>query len=138
MAKTKSRSRGSLDTNALLRLILGDVSLHTAAVERLLAGGGMFEVASAAIIEMVYVLEKILHKDRALIQENVFAITRHQQFLTDKKLFEHCMPLYTMHPSLSITDCALLAHARMRKATPLYTFDQKLVRHSDKDAITPA
>lgn len=133
----KSKSRGSLDTNVLLRLILGDVPSHTEAVDQLLAKGGEFHVADSAIIELVYVLESILHKDRSLIQENVFAIVRHKQCLANATLFDLCMPLYVAHPSLSITDCALLSYARLQKSVPLYTFDQKLVKHSEGDAKIP-
>ena len=133
----KSKSGGSFDTNMRLRLVLGDVPSQTHAVEGILAAGVAFDVSNAALIEMVYVLEKILRKDRMLIQENVSAITRDKRFLTSKKLFAECMPLYVEHPSLSMVDCVLLTEARLRKAIPLYTFDQKLVQHSNEDAIVP-
>ncbi|MBI5470489.1 PIN domain-containing protein [Candidatus Kaiserbacteria bacterium] len=132
----KSRLQGSFDTNALLRLVLGDVPAQTAAVESLLEKGGIFEVADAALIEMIFVLEKILKMDRSLIQENVFAITRHKQFIINKKLFEKCMPLYCAHKSLSIVDCALVSYARLRKA-PLYTFDKDLIKYAEGDAKNP-
>ena len=132
----KNRPHGSFDTNMLLRLVLGDVPVQTQAAERLLGRGGTFEVADVAVIEMVFVLEKLLHKDRALIQENVFAITRHKQFLTNKKLFEACMPLYSAHPSLSIVDCALISYAKLGKA-PLYTFDKDIINHAKGDAKIP-
>lgn len=126
----RSKHTGSLDTNTLLRLILGDVPEQTDAIERLLAKGGIFKVTDAVLTEMIYVLEKVLHKDRVLIQENVFAITRHKQFLTNKKLFERCMPLYRAHPKLSITDCLLVAHAELDNA-PLYTFDKDIAKCTD-------
>ena len=132
----KPKQRGSFDTNAILRLVLGDVPTQTRAIERLLETGEIFEVSDLALIEMVFVLEKILKMDRALIRENVFAITRHRQFLSNKKLFEECMLAYCMHRDLSIVDCALLAHARMRKAT-LFTFDKDIIRHARGDAKSP-
>lgn len=109
---------------------------QTETVERLLDKGGMFEVADAALIEMVFVLEKILKMDRTLVQENVFTITRHKQFLANKRLFEQCMPLYSTHPSLSIVDCALASYAHLRKV-PLYTFDKDIIRHASGDAKNP-
>lgn len=134
----RSRPRGLFDTNILLRLVLGDVPSQTQAVERLLSDGGVYEVYDAALIEMVFVLEKILHKDRALIKENVFAITRHKQFRTNKKLFEHCMPLYSTHDDLSIVDCVLVSYAHLQKTAPLYTFDKNLVKRSGGTAQIPA
>ena len=129
----KSKPQGSLDTNVLLRLILGDVPAQTDAVEHLLAKGGVFKVSDAAITEMIYVLEKVLGKDRSLIQENVLAITRHKQFSTNAKLFERCMPLYCSYPKLSIVDCVLVAYAELDK-TPLHTFDKDLAKYSDNTA----
>ena len=134
----KSNLRGSLDTNALLRLLLDDVPAQTNAVETLLEKGGVFEVADAALIEMVFVLEKICKMNRSLIQENIFAITRNKQFLCNKELFERCVPIYVAHKSLSIIDCALIAYARLANATPLYTFDKDLILYASGDAKNPA
>jgi predicted nucleic-acid-binding protein len=49
----------SLDTNCLLRWLLGDLPEQAEAVTRLLASQETFAVADAVIIEVVFVLEKI-------------------------------------------------------------------------------
>ena len=134
----KNKLRGSLDTNALLRLLLGDVPAQTRAVESLLTKESVFEVADAALIEMIFVLEKIYKMERPLVMENVLAITRHKQFLCNKKMFEQCLPLYVAHKSLSIIDCALVTYARLQNATPLITFDKDIVKYASGDAIIPA
>lgn len=130
----KGRPVGSLDTNVLLRLLLDDVPLQKRAVEKLLDAGGVFEVADGALFEMVFVLEKVYAMNRILIKENVNVITGNKQFLCNKKLFAHCMPLYVQHENLSIIDCALLTYARLQGATPLCTFDKDLVRVANGDA----
>ncbi len=137
MAKRK-KAHGSLDTNILLRLLLRDVPAQTDAVELLLATGKTFEIASAAIIELVFALEKLYRMDRELIHENVRTLVSNKQLLCETKLFLTCMPLYVAQPSLSIVDCALLTHARLNKAIPLYTFDKDLIKHSGDDARAPA
>lgn len=133
----RSKPHGSFDTNVLLRYLLGDVPHQSAAIDILLAEGDTFEVTDAALFETVFVLENFYKMGRELIRDNVFLVTRNKQFVTNKKLFERCMPLYGEHPSLSIVDCALLEYARLRKATPLYTFDKKLVQNSGGDATIP-
>ena len=126
-----------LDTNILLRLLLGDVPAQTAQIDVLFQGGTIFEVADATLIEMVFVLEKIYGFERSLICENVFAITRNPQCITNRALFEHAMPLYENYTKLSIIDCALLVYTRLNKTTPLYTFDKELIKHSAQDAASP-
>ncbi len=133
----KSRLSGSLDTNVLLRFLLDDVSSQSKAIEKLLEEGGAFEVADSALIECVYVLEKFYKMGRSLVVENVFAITRNKQFVTNRKMFETALPFYISHQSLSIIDCVLLAHTRLRKTTPLYSFDADLIKRSERDATAP-
>jgi len=49
----------SLDTNCLLRWLLGDVPEHTAIITAIINSEKNLAVADAALIEMVFVLEKI-------------------------------------------------------------------------------
>lgn len=133
-----NKTRGSLDTNVLLRLLLNDVPAQTKAAEALLVSGAKYEVADAALIEMVFVLEKIYRMDRVLISENILGIVRNQSFYCNRVLFEQVMPQYVAEPSLSIIDCSLLTYARLNKAVPLYSFDKKLVQKSASDCLIPS
>jgi predicted nucleic-acid-binding protein len=63
----------SLDTNCLLRWLLEDVPEQTEAISRLLDSPEIFAVADAAIIEAVFVLEKIKKIERELIHKAVLA-----------------------------------------------------------------
>ena len=137
MKNMGSKKNGSLDTNTLLRLLLGDIPEQTKAVEKLLTTGRKFEVADAALIEMVFVLEKIYKMDRNLIQENILGIVRNSVFACNKALFENALPIYVSESSLSIIDCSLLTYARLNKALPLYSFDKKLVNKSNNDCVNP-
>lgn len=114
---------GSLDTNVLLRLILDDVPEQSIKVEKLLEGGKVFEIADAAIFEMIYVLEKLYEINREQVAKSVLAIVRNTKFNCNRRLFELIMPLYVQEPKLSIIDCALNQYAQINNATPLFTFD---------------
>jgi predicted nucleic-acid-binding protein len=131
------RNSGSFDTNLLLRLILDDVPMQTKSIDALLASGRKFEIADVALVEMIFVLEKIYQMDRVLIQENIFAIIRNTSFVCNRQLFEHALPLYISESMLSIIDCVLLIYARLNKALPLYSFDKKLVKVSQGDSVWP-
>lgn len=134
MAKSKN---ASVDTNVLLRWLLGDVEHQERKVNELLSHGTKYEVADLALNEVVYVLERFYKIERAVVVQNVLAVMGHPQFVCNKNLFEKVIPLYLKEPALSITDCALLVYARLQNATPLYTFDKKLVSTSDGDAKIP-
>lgn len=129
------RTSGSLDTNVLLRLVLNDVPAHTKAVDALLSKGGVYYVEEVALIEMVFVLEKLYRMPRTMVVDNVLAVINHEQLMCTKRVFELALPLYLEQPSLSFMDCILLAYARLAKRTPLYTFDKALVRNAEGDAV---
>jgi predicted nucleic acid-binding protein len=116
----------SLDTNCLLRWLLGDLPEQAEAVTRLLASQDTFAVADAVIIEVVFVLEKLKKIDRELIQKAVMAIMARANIKCSRELFEETMPIYVDHPKLSVMDCYLSVLAKRDKALPLYTFDRKL------------
>ena len=54
----------SLDTNCLLRWLLGDIPEQTALVTALVNSGEDIAVADAALIETIFVLEKLKNKQR--------------------------------------------------------------------------
>lgn len=125
MAKIKA---GSLDTNTLLRLVIGDAPSQTTLVENLLKNASVLSVADIALIEMVFVLEKVYLFSRSDVAASVYSIIRHPKINGNRKLFELALPNYLEHSKLSIVDCALVAYAHLNSATPLYTFDKALAR----------
>ncbi|MDR2211771.1 MAG: PIN domain-containing protein [Spirochaetaceae bacterium] len=116
----------SLDTNCLLRWLLGDIPEQAEIVAGLLDSPETFHAADAAIIELIFVLEKIKKIDRELIQKAVSAIMARANIKCGREIFEETMPLYTKHARLSITDCYLSVMAKKAGALPLLTFDRKL------------
>jgi predicted nucleic-acid-binding protein len=130
------RITASLDTNCLLRWLLGDLPRQAEIVTELLASQKTFSVADAAIIELVFVLEKIKKIDRELIQKAVSAIMAQANIKCSREIFEETMPLYTGHPKLSVIDCYLSVIAKKTDALPLLTFDRKLANQLDGKLLT--
>lgn len=133
----EKRSNASVDTNILLRLVLNDVPEQERSVRKLLSTKMRYEVADVALTEMVFVLERFYKMERQMVVQFLLVILRHPQFVCNKTLFERVLPVYVSKPALSIIDCVLLEYARLNKATPLYSFDKKLVNFSNGDAKTP-
>lgn len=120
--------RGSLDSNTLLRLTLGDIPEQAQLVKNLLNNSSCLHVADAVIFEIVFVMEKGYHLTRDQIMKNVLTIIRHPKMVVNRELFERTLPMYTKHAKLSLVDCALVQYAKLNKAIPLYTFDQDLTK----------
>jgi predicted nucleic-acid-binding protein len=122
----ENKTTGSLDTNTLLRLCLGDIPEQAYVVKNLLERSDWLEVADAVVFEMIFVMERVYKLDREKIVRNVITAIRHPKINCNRKLFELTLPLYLEHNKLSIVDCALTQYAKLNNATPLYTFDVAL------------
>lgn len=129
-----SRKTGSLDTNTLLRLVLGDISAQSQVVEELIADSTSLAVADIAVIEMVFVLEKVYKFTRSDVVASVTSVIRHPKINCNRKLFELALATYGEQAKLSIVDCALMHYASLNKSAPLYTFDTALAQ-SNPDIV---
>jgi predicted nucleic-acid-binding protein len=116
----------SLDTNCILRWLLDDIPEQTTLVTALINSGERFAVADAALIETVFVLEKLKKISRETIEKAVTAVIENDAILCNRELFIEILPVYTSHPKLSFVDCYLEVHARKTESVPLLTFDKKL------------
>ena len=127
----------SIDTNVLLRWILHDIPEQADDVDRLLASGQRFVVDDAAIIETVFVLERVLGVSRATVAQTVRLLATTGCLIFDRGLWERVITEYTQHAKLSIADVYLATRASDRDATPLYTFDRKLASQSTEAELVP-
>ena len=119
----------SLDTNALLRLVLADVPKQTAVVEALFDDASQkFAVADMVFAEMVWVLQGgIYYYDRQRIATNLQSIIGIRQIICNRDMLTRALPLYVSHEKISFIDACLTVYAELNGATPLLTFDKKLV-----------
>jgi len=126
------KSHGSLDTNALLRLLLNDIVEQHNAIKKLLhEANGQLAVADIAVAELVFVLERHYDFSRKQVAEAITGLMLLREINCNRALFEKVLPLYVNHPALSFEDCCLSAYAVLGHAEPLWTFDKKLATQAD-------
>lgn len=119
----------SIDTNIILRCILGDVP-----EQRILATNfikntdSQHYLSNQALLECVYVLEMVEEMSRQELVDllNFFLTRFSDRIVYDQKLTTIAFPLYLAHSKLSWADCALAAEAEITHHEPLFTFDKKL------------
>lgn len=123
------RTRESLDTNIILRMVLRDVPKQCMAiVDMFMRYGHSYDVADLAITEAVYVLQKTYaRKD---VVDMLKAALTLPEIKYNSNLFDQVFPMYLEHPKLSFNDCCLAAYAALNEAEPLWTFDQALAKQS--------
>lgn len=121
----------SLDTNLLLRLVLRDNAAVADYLEAFLASAkpGSFQVADAALFEMVWILAGPFYgysrQDVAAALQQIVDIS---QINCNRALLFKVLPLYIKHPKLSFIDICLGVYAELNKAVPLLTFDKQLAK----------
>ena len=127
----------SVDTNVLLRWILHDIPEQTQEVDRLFNSGQRFLIEDAAIIETVFVLERVLGVSRATVSQTVRLLAATGCLIFDRGRWERVVAEYSRRTKLSIADVYLAERAAEREATPLYTFDRKLAAQSPNAELVP-
>ncbi len=120
----------SLDTNALLSLLLPDRPKEQTAVTRLLLKGS-YDVADLVFIEIEFTLRKIYNFSRAEVAINIRILSGSYAIKCNSQLLNRVLPLYEANPALSFVDCCLVVYAELGSSSPLYTFDKKLAQQSE-------
>ena len=116
----------SLDTNCLLRWLLDDVPEYTTIITTIISSEKKLSIADVALIETIFVLEKIKKISRETIKEAVFAVFEKDNIQCNRELFMEIFPVYISRPKLSFVDCYLEVFARKTGDVPLLTFDKKM------------
>ncbi len=120
-------SPGSIDTNIILRLLVGDVPEQGQAALKLVANAtGPLSVADIAVIEVEYALRYYYHFSRSQNASLLGKFLAHPKINANKALFLRAMVKYVTSPKLSLADCCLVEYAELNEAVPLWTFDKKL------------
>ncbi|MDR0627079.1 MAG: PIN domain-containing protein [Bifidobacteriaceae bacterium] len=128
----------SLDTNCLLRWLLGDVPAQQARVDGLIAADASLAVEDVAVIEAVYALERSLRIGRETITEAINTLVGTKAIAMDRDLWHSILKTYLSHPKLSLVDIYLAQRARRSGQTPLYTFDAKMINQLADASPVPA
>ena len=119
----------SIDTNIVLRCILGDIpEQRLLAINLLKSANSIHYLSNQALLECIYVLEIAEEMTRQEVVDSLsFFLARFcDHIVYDRNLTTIAFPLYLSHPKLSWTDCALASEAELSHHEPLFTFDRKL------------
>lgn len=118
----------SLDTNVLLRWLVGDVPKQQKQVEALLSRDMKYHVVDMAIAEVVFVMEYYMKFPRDLVAGFLTAIIEQPKIECNRSLLYSVIPYYEKHTTESFVDCCLAVYAKLDGTTPVYTFDKKMAR----------
>lgn len=125
----------SLDTNCLLRWLLGDDPEQTPIITDIINAEDNLVIADAAIIETVFVLEKVKKIERSTIEKAMHTLFERINISCNKELFAETLSIWAKHPKLSFVDCYLEAYVRKTGDTPLLTFDKKMGKQLESTKI---
>lgn len=129
----------SLDTNVLVRLLVGDDPEQTALAESAFlehtAGGGVF-VHQIALVETAWVLRSGYRLDRAVVHARLERLVRTRGvFVEEVDLVLTALDEYARGLG-DFADLLLVSAVAAVGATPLLTFDQKLAGHEHASLLS--
>ena len=127
---------GSVDTNVVLRRLIGDVPDHHVRATRLFAGGEV-RVSDAAIIESNFVLGRHYGFDRGQQATLLLGLLASPGVDGDVALLSVAFARYLEHPALSFEDCYLVALSERDDRGPLWTFDRTLASQLEGAELVP-
>jgi len=124
-----NRESVHLDTNIILRLLLGDIQKQKKIAIELLENSKC-KVSDVALAEVVFVLERYYKLDRPDIKLALRALGRIDNISFNQDLLEVALRSYNNLPKLSLEDCLLAAQASIEDSI-LVTFDKNLASKID-------
>lgn len=138
MRQSPSDTRGakaspvkSLDTNVVLRLLVGDVPEQAAKIEDMLAAAkpNSFAVADAVFFECAWVLSGPLYGfGRSMVGDMLLQVAGIGQVSCNRTMLRQAIPRYVQNKAISFMDSCLVTYAEINNATPLLTFDKHLAK----------
>ena len=115
----------AVDTNVLVRLLVGDDTKQLPAAETFVAVGAW--VPQLAVAEAMWVLASVYGQRPDAIADAVEMLLDHQQLtIQGAETVAAALTVFRRHPSVGFTDCLLLEVARKAGHVPLGTFDRGL------------
>jgi predicted nucleic-acid-binding protein len=122
-------SKAFVDTSVILRLLVRDDDVKIKAVERLIRNaereGGVLYVLPVAILEVVWVLEKVYKFDRSSIRELVIAILNTPQLRIEREdVFRKALLVYEIK-NVKFADAVMGYWGLERGYETVFTYDEK-------------
>ena len=117
----------SLDTNVVLRYLLNDIPQQSVKSRAVIISSASY-ITDVVVVEIVFVLEKVIGMERSDIVELVTSFLSLPNLIYNDYFLDQCLDLYGSNKTLSIVDCYAATEAKAY-ANSLLTFDKELVKH---------
>lgn len=115
----------AVETNVLVRLIVGDDARQAQAAEAFVGQGAW--VSHLVLAETTWVLESVYDLDPERLATAVEMLLNHQALtVQDGDTLARALALFRDRPALGFSDCLVLEVARAAGHLPLGTFDREL------------
>lgn len=129
LMRPKSMSKAFVDTSVILRLLVKDDDVKIKAVEKLIRNAegesGALYVLPVAILEIVWVLEKVYKYDRSSIRELVSAIINTPQLRVEKEdIFRKALLVYEIK-NVKFADAVMGFWGLEKGYETVFTYDEK-------------
>jgi predicted nucleic-acid-binding protein len=117
----------AIDTNLLVRLMVGDDPKQAAKAEEFVAAGAWASLLVLA--ETVWVLAAVYERNPKTIAATIEALLNHKDLtIQDADVAAAALAHYRKRPALGFSDCLMLEIARKAGHLPLGTFDRDLAK----------
>lgn len=117
----------AVETNVLVRLVVGDNPEQVSAAERFTASGAW--VSHLVLAEVAWVLETVYERNPQQVALAIDILRNHRGLtLQDSDVVGQALALFRKRPTLGFSDCLVLEVARKAGHLPLGTFDRNLAR----------
>lgn len=117
-----------LDTNIILRYLIGDIPQLAAAARTLIDGDNPVCVSAVILAEVAHVLRSFYGISRNMIADGLVDLVRKQNvtpYALDRDLLVHALGFCRETGRVSIPDALLWAEARSSGAGAVYSFDEQ-------------
>jgi predicted nucleic-acid-binding protein len=117
----------AVDTNVLVRLVVGDDVRQTAAAEEFVQRGAW--ASHLVLAETIWVLDSVYGLKADQLAEVVEMLLNHENLtVQDADVVAQALADFREHPALGFSDCLVLEIARKAGHLPVGTFDRELSR----------
>jgi predicted nucleic-acid-binding protein len=117
----------AVDTNVLVRLLVGDDADQVASAERFLAAGAW--ASTLAVAETIWVLGDVYGLSAKELYKAIEMLLNNPTLtLQEPEAVAGALELFRARPALGFSDCLMLELARKAGHLPLGTFDRKLAK----------
>lgn len=124
----------AVDTNVLLRLLVGDDAAQASAAEKRVSAGAW--ISHLVLAETVWVLSSVYERSNAQLAVAIELLLQHEHLvIQDTHVVRAALAHFQKRPRLGFSDCLVLEVARHAGHLPLVSFDKALGKLTGVDLV---